>query len=90
MERTASTASGPHHRKRRFMRMAVAAILAEEGHEHGAPDVEGRHAGSDHADPVHPRGMREGGGENGVLAEEAREGRNAGDGQRRRRPASRR
>ena len=58
----------------------MAAVLAEEGQEDGAEDVEGGHAGGDDADPVHPRGVVVRGQQNRVLAEEAGERRNAGDG----------
>ena len=64
------------------------AILAEEGHEHGAEYVERGHAGGDHADPVHPGRMMVGGDQNLVLAEEAGKWRDARDRHARRRTAS--
>src|SRR5450759_2169348 len=60
--------------------MRRAAIAAEEGHEHGAGDIEGSHAGGDHADPVDGGRVLIGGEQDGVLTEEAGERGDAGDG----------
>src|SRR6266581_981132 len=43
-------------------------------------NVEGRHAGSDGADPIHPRRAMVGGNENQILAEESGGIRETGDG----------
>ena len=79
-ESSASTASGTVIDGGRFVRMLVAAVLAEEGQEDRAEDVERGHAGGDHADPVHPRRVLVGGHQDRVLAEESGNGRDAGDG----------
>src|SRR3954452_5101819 len=53
------------------MRVMMTARLAEECQEQRAEHVEGGHAGSDHAHPVHPRGVIIGSNENLVFTEVA-------------------
>src|ERR1035438_3840042 len=53
------------------MRVMMAAIVAPEGHKHGAPDIERRHAGGDGADPVIPGRNVIGRDQNGILDEES-------------------
>ncbi len=70
----------PPHGDRRFMRVRMAAIFAKERHKPGAEDVKGCHSRGDGSDPVHPGSVGVRSGENRILAIEARERRNAGDG----------
>ena len=65
------------------MRMPVPLVIAHESHPESAPHVERGHAGSDYADPVHPRRVTVSRAENGVLAEVAGGAREAGDRKRR-------
>src|SRR5437764_13546240 len=59
--------------------MTMAAVFAEKSHEHRSPDIKRGHARGDYADPVHPRRMRKGGGQNRVLTPETRKRWNAGN-----------
>ncbi len=69
----------PHH-EGRFVGMMMAPVLAGEGHEECAEDVEGGHSGGEEADPEHPGRVFIRRFENQILAEIAGGERDAGDG----------
>src|ERR1700675_1805397 len=60
--------------------MVMTAVLAKECQEQRAEYIESCQASGENAQPIHPGGALEGSSKNFVLAEEARKGWNARDG----------
>src|SRR5271165_6781992 len=53
------------------MRMSMPAIGSCERHKPGSEDIECRQTGRDDADPIHPRGMVVGGGQDFIFTPES-------------------